>query len=163
MSWFAHRETGEAVEVPDQVYETYLDLVRFALEAQALEDHHRAAAKVEQGKAQQAATDAHRYLQQAAELVPRDIAIPVGDAVTHRAPGRAQPRSVKRDGIEAHAELLPSSCLPRDVTTTRWPTVADIDAARPAIDHAGIPITDLLDIPAPPADVVRVDYPKEAR
>lgn len=163
MPVFPHRQTGEAVDIPDEVHDTYLDLIRFALEAQALEDHHRHAARLEQEKAQRAATDATRYLQQAAELVPRDIAIPVGDAVTYRVPGKAGARSVKAAGIEKWREHLPPECLPRQVVKEKAVTVADIDKHRPAIDRAGIPITDLLDIPEPSADVVRVAYPKEAR
>lgn len=162
MPVFPHRETGEAVEIPDDVLEAYVDLIRFAEEAEEEAAIHRTAARERQDLAQKWDTDARRYLQQAAELVPRDVAIPVGDAVTYRVPGKAGARSVRQAGIEKWREHLPPECLPRQVVKEKAVTVADIDKHRPAIDRAGIPITDLLDIPEPSADVVKVAYPKEA-
>ncbi len=162
MPVFPHRETGEAVEVAEDVHEAYVDLIRFALQAEADAEHHRHTARREQEEAERLKTDAARYLQQAAELVPRDVAIPVGSAVTYRTAGKNGARSVKAGGIEKWREHLPPECLPREVVKQNNVTVADIDKNRPAIDRAGIPITDLLDIPEPAADVVRVDYPKEA-
>lgn len=162
MPVFPHRETGEAVEIPDDVLEAYLDLIRFAMEAEEEAAEHRRAAKERQALAAKWDTDAARYLKQAAELVPRDVAIPAGDTVTYRVPGRAGSRSVKADGIEQWREHLPAACLPREVTKTKEPTVADIDRNRAAIDQAGIPITDLLSIPEAEADTVKIIYPKEA-
>lgn len=152
-----HRTTGEAVGVSETALDVYRDLVT---EAEA----HRDQAEEARGRSHQFTqeaedheNEARRLLQQAAELVPPDVLVTVGALVTWRAPGRRMARSVNRDGIERHGEALPAGCLPKEVTTRKWPTVKDIDDHAYQLARRGIPVTDLVDTPPPPPDTVKIE------